>query len=827
MIYMFLVFLLIFIYGNYKFVVFSIKNQNYINKFDNKIKSVKGWFFSQGIYALFYKYLPVKSKKIMFESHLGEDMGGNPYYILLEVLKNEKYKGFNVFVVGDKNKIFQKKSLKGKKIKVIKYNSISYFYHLATAGYLINDVTFKRFFIKRPEQKYLNTWHGTPLKAMGRRIEYSPVFLSNTQRNFLHADLLLAPNEHVLNMYKHDYMLDGICNKDIALTGYPRNEVFFTDYSDIKNDLGLNNKNIIAYMPTGRGGDDVLNNIYLAYEMERNLKFLESNLTNDQVLYVKLHPLAATNINLETFSRIRPFPLEYETYEFLSQADVLITDYSSVLFDFATVNKKIILFCDDYEEYKKERGFSLDYFKDIPFVKVTKKEALLNEINNLEKTAEEEKAYTIFKNTFCTYDSAGVTKELCDSFIFGGSDCNSVKLKKHNSLTLLYTGQFLRNGITTSLLNLLSNIDLEEVKIVCNFNQSITPRDSFDTIVNLPDSVAYIPNKGRMLLTPIERLFLYLRLKGVFVNKWSEELENNVFLRESKRLYSDVKFDNIIHFSGYDRKPCLMYGVMEGNKTIFVHNDMELELKNKRNYSPYGVFSAWKKFDKIAIVRDSLYKSCINVLPEVKSKIKTVHNTINFKYSSLMSTLPLNTLVNKEMEALLNDPKTKKIITIGRFSSEKGHLRLIDAFETVAKHNSLIHLFIMGGYGELYDETVARQEVSDYSERIHILSNVKNPYPILKLMDGFILSSYYEGLPMVFFESLLMGVPIVSVDIDGPSEFLNKGYGKVVDNNLKGLESGIRYLLSDKVAEVKLDKLNDFNDAAINEFYSILNLSDK
>lgn len=465
----------------------------------------------------------------------------------------------------------------------------------------------------------------------------------------------------------------------------------------------------------------------------------------------------------------------------------------------------------------------MDYFNDIPFVKVETKEDILKEINKpINSLTNIGNDFEDFKNKFCLYDSPIASKEVLSVFLDGFEPCNRVRITRSQNLTLFYTGQFLRNGITTSFLNLLSNLDLDEIKVVCNFNQSTTKKESFETIYSLPNKVSYIPNNGRMLLTPIERVLMFFRLRGRFINKWTDLLERKIFEREAKRLYSNVTFDNVIHFTGYDRKACLLYSYMKGEKTIFVHNDMELELKNRNNYSPYAVLSAWKLFNNIAIVRESLYQSCINVLPEIGMKIKTVHNTVNFKYAKFMASQSLSDMVEPEIEDLLNDDATKKVITIGRFSSEKGHLRLIDAFESVASHDHKLHLYIMGGHGDLFNTTLKRAKNSLYSERIHLLVGIKNPYPILKKMDLFILSSYYEGLPMVFFESILMKVPIVSVDIQGPADFLNEGYGKVVANSTKGLEDAFHAIGSNNIEKVEENKLKRFNEKALSEYYSIL-----
>ena len=104
-----------------------------------------------------------------------------------------------------------------------------YFKTIASAKYLINDNTFLPFFIKRDEQVYLNTWHGTPLKTLGKRINNDYHNIGNPIKNFVVSDYLLYPNEFTKEHMIEDYMLKGIANNKIMLCGYPRNEVFLRD----------------------------------------------------------------------------------------------------------------------------------------------------------------------------------------------------------------------------------------------------------------------------------------------------------------------------------------------------------------------------------------------------------------------------------------------------------------------------------------------------------------------------------------------------------------------------------------------------------------------
>ncbi|GAM63296.1 glycosyltransferase [Vibrio ishigakensis] len=247
------------------------------------------------------------------------------------------------------------------------------------------------------------------------------------------------------------------------------------------------------------------------------------------------------------------------------------------------------------------------------------------------------------------------------------------------------------------------------------------------------------------------------------------------------------------------------------------------EQKTRNNFNPIYLKRAWKDFDRVAVVRESLKPTCIEFFPKVESKLVTVHNTIDLDAYSLKSGEPLEEQIEDKVAIDdLVDTNLIKIITIGRLSPEKGHLRLITAFEKAAIDNEALRLYIVGGHGKSEELLVNRIEDSIVKDKIHLVTTVSNPYPLLKFSDGFILSSFYEGLPMVFSEAVMAGVPIVSVSIDGPTEFLNQGFGKVVSNSVTGIYDGITMLANKEVKPASLVKLSEFNSNALTEFDDIL-----
>ena len=134
------------------------------------------------------------------------------------------------------------------------------------------------------------------------------------------------------------------------MAGYPRNEAFFCCQENrerISRDLmsegiDLEGKRIYAYMPTWRGTLANKSQIEQTYCIMHYLFEMDKRFTDEEILFVNLHPFVQDAVDYSYFKHILPFPKTYETYEFLSIADVLITDYSSVFYDFANTGHKIV-----------------------------------------------------------------------------------------------------------------------------------------------------------------------------------------------------------------------------------------------------------------------------------------------------------------------------------------------------------------------------------------------------------------------------------------------------------------------------------------------------
>lgn len=388
-------------------------------------------------YRYFLTHGKTDSGQVFIQSKGGRTPTGNMFRLLTESLRYDK----TVILAlrkDEKNnwkKICATYGLESASIHTVTPESYRYYRLLAHSAYLLNDSTFPHRFLKRNGQIYLNTWHGVPLKHMGCDVPSRAYAIGDVQRNFLQADYLLFPNLFMQEVMLRSYMLDKLYRGTILQESYPRTTVL-TDAGRrdvLRHFFGLTNTRVCCYLPTWRGLMTKKENARQHADCMRYLTELDTLLPEDTVLYVKLHPYAERGFRLASFRHIRPFPNEYETYDFLTVCDVLITDYSSIFFDFAVTGRKIILFAYDYEEYKKIRGLYLDP-ATLPFPLVRTVEKLFREIMTPKQYDDE-----TFTKTYCPYPATDAADKLCRLLYNGEPCCRTTKLPQ-TPLSLYYAG---------------------------------------------------------------------------------------------------------------------------------------------------------------------------------------------------------------------------------------------------------------------------------------------------------------------------------------------------------------------------------------------------
>lgn len=600
-------------------------------------------------YAEYYKKLSIEENTILYESRDGNSMTDSPYAMFSYMLENEEFKDYvHIWSVADFEVLSTiiSKYKKYPNVKFIKRNSKEYLKCLASSKYLINNSTFQAFFTPKPDQIYINTWHGTPLKSMGFDIPGNPAHSQNVVRNFLSTSYILSPNAHTTKMFTDSYKLDGLYEGAIIEEGYPRIDLtLHTNPGEYRNylrnlDLVIDeDKETILYAPTWKG-----NNVSKAkndtLQIIADMQYLQAQVGNQYNIMVKVHPYLYKVACQSTELKDHLIPDFVDPNELLAAVDILITDYSSIFFDYLVTDKPILFYTWDADVYAEERGQYLSNDR-LPGPIVYTSNELVDSIRNIEQVKKTYLSkYQHMKEEFTRYEDGLVTERVV-RYIFGQS---SEKLNILTNLTgekekiLIYPGGMKNNGITSSFINLMNNIDFEKYDVTC-FTATPNDKERINNIDKVNKNVRFLFKPGYSIYT----------LKEIFQNNLVHNRGERGFLgkklypelaykREQRRLFGLTHFDYAIDFSGYSLFWAKFLLATDAKKKIcYMHNDLlsdsERKVGSKRPHRTNlrGLFSVYHRFDKLVSVSKGTMELNLQNLEEYADheKFGYIMNSIN------------------------------------------------------------------------------------------------------------------------------------------------------------------------------------------------------
>ena len=370
------------------------------------------------LYNKLFLKMPIKKNRIMFESFLGRNVSGNPKYLYHQLVEDELDQQYELIWI--LNNLDEEIEGKGKKVK---RKSLMYYYYMATSKYWIFNCRQGDEIKKRKENIYLQTWHGTPLKKLGMDMDnvnmagqtdindYKRKFYNNSRR----WDYLLAQNDYSREIFKRAFSFDKA-----ILSGYPANDILYQrnnaqDIEKIKDKLGIpKNKKVILYAPTWRD-DNFYKKGHYRMTIQLELDKMQEALGDEYVILLRMHYLITNNLNLDKYSGfVYNYSQGYDIQELYLVSDILITDYSSVMFDYANLKRPIIFFTYDIEQYRDSlRGFYFDFEKEAPGPLVVDTEGVIQSIISLDKIDDE---YAVkkeaFYNKFCHIDNGNAATNI-------------------------------------------------------------------------------------------------------------------------------------------------------------------------------------------------------------------------------------------------------------------------------------------------------------------------------------------------------------------------------------------------------------------------------
>lgn len=307
-----------------------------------------------------FRQFPLKNK-IVFDNFGGRGMGDDPKYIAMELLKRSSR--LRIYWIVD-CKAYEMPN----GITPIRLKSFVYYYHIMTAKVIVDNIRHSYHLQKRIGQYYIQTWHATvPLKKTEQEVfGLGQYYIINAVRHAIDTDLMYSNNDFHKYRFENSFWYHG----PVLKCDVPRMSILLKTPSDLRKQIykmyGIaKDKKIIMYAPTFRGGGS---SGPIFWDYYRILNICHRRFAQDYVMLLRLHPNIVSEASRLNYDDIIINATNYpDMQELLAVSDILITDYSSTMFDFGVTERPLFLYCEDLDEYcsnDRKLEFSMD---ELPF----------------------------------------------------------------------------------------------------------------------------------------------------------------------------------------------------------------------------------------------------------------------------------------------------------------------------------------------------------------------------------------------------------------------------------------------------------------------------
>ncbi|MBB2997455.1 glycosyltransferase [Paeniglutamicibacter cryotolerans] len=817
---------------------------------------------------------------VLYESFSGKGMLCNPEALFRYLLNEPTFlKLSHIWVLNDFDRFAATivEFASHSNVTFVQHGTPDYFKALSTSEYLVNNASFPAEFVKRPGQIYLNTWHGVPLKKMGYDVSGHVADTRNVMRNFLSADYLLSNSKAMTEcMYLDGFKLRNIFQGAIVEEGSPRTDRQFSTRESRQEleshlsstDLRIDDREIILYAPTWKG-ETYFSPLNDAANLSNLVRHLEASVDTSRFrILVKAHHIVSDGLHRDAELAAHLMPNSVPTNVLLGATSILITDYSSIFYDFLALDRPVLFYVPDIDEYRRYRDLYVEP-EELPGPVIRELDHLGEQISKIcvgfpgSWTASPQHKAT--RETFAPYEDGQVCKRIADIVFRKNEDAHRVRrgFADGRKRILLYAGGMAPNGITTSALNLLDNIDYTRFDVTVLTPYSTEPAKTHNH--------AQVNSNARLMFRFGSfnggHLANLLRRRALSKGKRSYVSDQASVRRlwdlEWTRCLGNAEFDHMVDFSGYSAFwGTLFLSGPVATRSIWLHNDLAADAhrsiagETPLKHGLHATFDIYRHFDNLVSVSEGLSdinrESLSSWAPS--TNFTWASNTINARKirklagperaasrrgaarTSELSFDELGRMVHnmlnpdekrirpiknsgKDHEAV-ESPTFFNFISVGRLSPEKNHARLIAAFAQVHREEPLSRLVIAGN-GPLRGDLEAQIHCLGLGSSVKLVGHTKNPFKLMVHSDVFVLSSDYEGQPMVLLEALVLGLPVITTSFGSVSGALPPNVGTIVDPSVEALANAMLAAMSVSGETVKFDD-DAYNRRAISEFERII-----
>nr|WP_026962791.1 CDP-glycerol glycerophosphotransferase family protein [Alicyclobacillus herbarius] len=323
------------------------------------------------VYFQAFSQLPADKRLVVFESFMGRQYSCNPRAIY-EYMR-ENCPGFRLLWSAhpDAVPLFAEHG-----VPYVRRFSRAWWLAMARAGYWVTNSRLPLWIPKPRHTVYLQTWHGTPLKRLAGDMDEVHIpgqtdegYKQEFYREAAKWDYLVSPNAYSTAIFRRAFRFTG----EVIESGYPRNDYLYTHRDEatvrkIRQRLGIaDGRRVLLYAPTWRDNEYYDVGRY-RFGLKMDMAQMQERLGDSFVLLLRLHYLVSEQLDLSAY---KGFALDASNYEDIRDlyliSDLLITDYSSVMFDYANLRRPMVFYVYDMETYRDRlRGFYFDFERQAP-----------------------------------------------------------------------------------------------------------------------------------------------------------------------------------------------------------------------------------------------------------------------------------------------------------------------------------------------------------------------------------------------------------------------------------------------------------------------------
>ena len=319
--------------------------------------------------------------------------------------------------------------------------------------------------------------------------------------------------------------------------------------------------------------------------------------------------------------------------------------------------------------------------------------------------------------------------------------------------------------------------------------------------------------------------------KGIFLNDLNKRIKiieympfknKNIILQKLINLFNRMKFilknknkyDFSVNYATYSIPGSFVSRIASKNNCLWVHSEYMTVFDNsKQEYINFFKKLKAKKFKKIIFVSENAKNIFDENYSELKEKTETIYNLIDYKE-----------IIEKSKEEI----KEKKeniytFLNVGRHTEKDKKLsRIIEAAEKLKNDNLKFRIILVGdgADSEKYKKKVKEKKLR---EEIIFLGSKKNPYPYFKIADSLIMTSEYEGFPVVYIESLILGLPIITTNVSDSKKFIENKYGVVLEKNVDLIYNAMKKAIKNGIKNTEVFNCEKYNKEIKEKINKLIN----